>query len=99
MAETIKNHDFKTRTHGRQKYDWVRWLNGQIWVISCGTKEQYAAGEVDAPVSPTSFANNASSKGKRDSGIKEMKISIDTDAGKVYLQAVRLPDAEEGNEE
>ncbi len=93
MAEVVKKFDFGSRHSGRQKYNWELWMNGQIWALKSGTKEDVAAGKADFDVKPTSFANNAASYGKRHDGIKTVQIAIEGDT--VYVQAMLLPDVDE----
>jgi hypothetical protein len=92
MAKVVKEYDFSSRPSGRQKYPWDNWMNGQIWALKHGTKDDVKAGRADFDVKPASFANNAASYGSRheDKGIKTVNVSIEGDT--IYVQAVLMPD-------
>ena len=80
----------------RGRYPWNKWLDGGVWELTKGTKDEVSAGEADFHVETRSFRSAVQQATRVRKG--DVKTAIKNNGRNIVIQFVKKADTPDGDD-
>lgn len=87
MAKTLTAFPDEDESQSRARYPWDKWLDGQVWELRHGTREQVEQDDADFSVGTKSFTSAVKQAAKPRNG--DARIAYKDDKTTVIVQFVK----------